>query len=243
MICLFTDFGAQDIYVGQVKMALQQLAPAVPVIDLLHAAPAFDVAAAAHLLAAFAPRLVTGSVTMAVIDPGVGGERRPVALDADGRWYVGPDNGLLSVVAARAQSCLVWEIAWRPVSLSATFHGRDLFVPVAAMLGRGDPCGGFLQPACRLQRELGAGDLPRIIYIDHYGNVISGLRAAGIGSGACLEVAGRTVAHAPYFSAVAAGQPFWYENSLGLVEVALNCGSAAATLGLAVGDEIRVLPG
>src|SRR5512140_3370099 len=96
-IFLFTDFGAADIYVGQVKAVLQQRASTVPVIDLLHDAPAFNVQASAHLLAALSLQLPPGSVALAVVDPGVGGVRDAVALLADGNWFIGPDNGLLSV--------------------------------------------------------------------------------------------------------------------------------------------------
>ena len=135
---LFTDFGAADLYVGQVKAVLQREAGSVPVIDLLHEAPAFNVLASAHLLAALAAQLPPDSVTLAVVDPGVGGARDAVALNADGRWFIGPDNGLMSVLAARAVRLAAWRITWRPAALSASFHGRDLFAPVAAAVTRGE---------------------------------------------------------------------------------------------------------
>src|SRR5687768_4824980 len=93
-IFLFTDFGTADLYVGQVKTVLHAEAPHVPVIDLLNDAPHFNVLASAHLLAALVQRLPSGSITLAVVDPGVGGTRKPIAIEADGRWFVGPDNGL-----------------------------------------------------------------------------------------------------------------------------------------------------
>ncbi|MGE5027496.1 MAG: S-adenosyl-l-methionine hydroxide adenosyltransferase family protein [Betaproteobacteria bacterium] len=102
MILLFTDFGSADLYTGQVKAVLAQRAPGVPVIDLLNDAPDFNVRASAHLLAALAPQFPPGSVFLAVVDPGVGSARGAVVVEADGRWFVGPDNGLMSVVAARA---------------------------------------------------------------------------------------------------------------------------------------------
>ena len=137
MIFLFTDFGSADLYVGQVKAVLAAQAPRAPVIDLLNDAPPFNIRAGAHLLAALAARIPRGSVTLAVVDPGVGGAREAVAVRADGRWFVGPDNGLISVAAARAGTAQVYAIGWRPRRLSASFHGRDLFAPVAAMLARG----------------------------------------------------------------------------------------------------------
>jgi S-adenosylmethionine hydrolase len=240
-IFLFTDFGPSDIYVGQVKAVLHHYAPGARVVDLLHEAPAFNVKAGAHLLAALAGQLPAGSVTMAVVDPGVGGKRKPVAVRADGRWLVGPDNGLLSVVAARARRLEAYTIGWRPGKLSASFHGRDLFAPVAAMLARGDRKTAKLQKAA-LAVRLGAGDLAEVIYIDHYGNAMTGLRAARLVRGPGLAVGRRRIERARVFSAVPAGKVFWYENSLGLAEVAANSASATRELQLAVGVPVRVAP-
>src|SRR3954470_7580893 len=110
-IVLFTDFGPSDPYVGQMKAVLEREAPGIPVIDLLNDAPAFRVRAAAHLLASLVSEFTQGSVFIAVVDPGVGGERLPVALRADGYRFVGPDNGLLSVFAGRAHDAEAWRIA------------------------------------------------------------------------------------------------------------------------------------
>jgi S-adenosylmethionine hydrolase len=243
MIFLFTDFGAADLYVGQVKSALHQVAPETRVVDLLNAAPAFNVKAAAHLLAALAARVPAGSVTLAVVDPGVGGARSPVAVLADDRWFVGPDNGLVSVAAARAKKADVFTIGWKPPSLAASFHGRDLFAPVAGMLARGDRKAAKLQGKARLAQSLGADDLAEVIYVDHYGNAMTGLRASAVPRKARLVVEGRWIERARVFSDVPTGGIFWYENSLGLVEVAENAGSAAVTLGLRIGQAVGVEPG
>src|SRR4249920_34498 len=125
-IILFTDFGADDLYVGQVEAMLDRYAPGVRVIHLLHEAPPFNVRAAAHLLAALA-RGLPGHVFLGVVDPGVGSDRGAVVLRADGSWYVGPDNGLFAVIAARAASKSVWRIAGHPPGASPSFHGRDVF--------------------------------------------------------------------------------------------------------------------
>jgi len=238
MIFLFTDFGSADLYVGQVKAVLQSRAPKEVVIDLLHEAPAFDARASAHLLAALAARLPEGSVTLAVVDPGVGGPRLPVAVFADGRWIVGPDNGLVSVAAARAKKCNAYSIGWRPQALSASFHGRDLFAPVAAMLARGDRKSPKLKKAA-LAVNLGAADLGEVIYVDHYGNAMTGLRASAVRRDGRLVMGGRRLGHARVYSETLPGEIFWYENSLGLVEVAANAASAAATLGLRVGTVVE----
>jgi S-adenosylmethionine hydrolase len=238
-IVLFTDFGAGDIYVGQVKAALQRLAPGMAIIDLLHDAPAFNVSASAHLLAALVGRFAEGSVFLTVVDPGVGGARNAVVVQADQRWYAGPDNGLLSVVAARARECECRRIVWQPQQLSASFHGRDLFAPVAAALAvHGGLPEGWLGHAGRLDLEYGGDDLREIIYVDHYGNAHTGLRASGIARAALLLVGPHRLPYARVFSEAAEGAAFWYENSQGLVEIAVNCGSAAQMLGLKIGDGV-----
>lgn len=237
-IFLFTDFGSSDIYAGQVRAALLQYAPRQPVVDLLHDATAFNVRAAAHLLAALFTRLPSGSVALAVVDPGVGGPREPLAVHADGKWLVGPDNGLLSVASARARTREAYTIGWRPKELSRSFHGRDLFAPAAAMLARG------ARKAARLRRReftvsFGMNDVSEVIYVDHYGNVVTGLRAGSAASKRVLRASGREIPHTPVFSGVPAGHLFWYENSLGLVEIAANSESAQRLLGIAVGDPIE----
>ena len=242
-IFLFTDFGTADLYAGQVKAVLQRDAPHVAVIDLQHDAPAFNVRAGAHLLAAISLQLPPGSVTLAVVDPGVGGARDAVVREADGKWFIGPDNGLLSVLAARAKACTCWRITLRPEQLSASFHGRDLFAPVAAAIALGEFPEGRAEPIARLGVAFGGDDLGTIIYIDHYGNAFSGLRALDLPRDARVVVAGRSLGHARVFSEVPAGEVFWYKNSLGLVEIAGNSCSAAAKLGLRIGQSVAVETG
>lgn len=238
MIHLFTDFGAADLYVGQVKAELARHAPRVPVIDLLHEAPAFRIDASAHLLAALAARVPAGSTVLAVVDPGVGTSRKPVVVRAFESYFVGPDNGLLSVVAARSAGCELWEIVWRPENLSCSFHGRDLFAPIAARLAAGIFPSDALRMLPALDVTFGASDSAQIIYIDHYGNCMTGLRAGSVSADAVLRVRDARVSHADVFASVPFGELFWYVNSLGLVEIACNQASAAARLDCALGDEV-----
>jgi S-adenosylmethionine hydrolase len=240
MIVLFTDFGPAGPYVGQMLAVLHRDAPGIPAIELFSDAPAFDPQAAAYLLAAYAPEFPAGTVFLAVVDPGVGGPRAPLAVSADGRWYVGPDNGLFAMVDRRAEEARTWEITWRPKRLSASFHGRDLFAPVAARLARGEapPGGERLDPA---DNSIGADwpdDLARIVYIDGFGNAMTGLRAAELSPGVVIEAAGRRLSRARRFSDLPAGEAFWYENANGLAEIAVNQGSAAESLALSVGSPI-----
>lgn len=238
MIVLFTDFGVRDPYVGQVKARLAEHAPDQLVVDLLHEAPDFNPHAGAHLLAALAPSFPPGSVFLAVVDPGVGTPRDAVVVLAGGHWFVGPDNGLLSIVAARYTDTQLWRIVWRPAALSATFHGRDLFAVVAAEIARGEFPSAKTAPVGRLEVEFDEGDLPRVIYIDHYGNAWTGIR--GVTRAARVSARGRTLPHGDSFGFVERGEGFWFINSVGLLEIAVNRGSAADTLGLRVGDAVSV---
>lgn len=238
MILLFTDFGTQDPYVGQMKARLLEHGAGMPVVDLLHEVPDFNPHAGAHLLAALAPQFPPGSVFLAVVDPGVGTPRGAVVLMAGGRWFVGPDNGLLSVIGQRHADTRLWRIVWQPEGLSPTFHGRDLFAPVAAEIARGAFPTEKLVPVDALNVEFDAGDLARIIYVDHYGNAWTGVRA--VAAAASVHAAGHAFRHADSFGFVGRGEGFWFINSAGLLELAVNRGSAAACFGLKVGDPVEV---
>lgn len=240
MVLLFTDYGWHDPYVGQLKAVLAELAPQVAVIDLLHAVPDFNAHAGAHLLAALSARMPTGAVFLCVVDPGVGGPRAGVVVEADGRWYVGPDNGLLSVVAARSAAPRVWRIHWQPDRLSATFHGRDLFAPLAGEIAQGRLPLEKLTAVADLEVRFDAADLPRILYIDHYGNAWTGIRGGLVEPGQHVEVKGQALPWRRTFCEAAKGEPFWYVNSVGLVEIAANRAPAASLLGLTVGDLVRL---
>jgi S-adenosyl-L-methionine hydrolase (adenosine-forming) len=237
-IVLFTDFGSADPYVGQVRAALLRDAPGVPVIDLLNDAHPYAVRPAAHLLASLVPQFPQGAIFVAVVDPGVGGARLPLVVQADGYRLVGPDNGLLSVFAARARDARLSRIAWTPERLSSSFHGRDLFAPVAARLATERVPEGWLAPVGALAVDFGAGDAGEVIYIDHYGNAMTGIRASKVPREAQLDIGGRRLRYARVFSDAENAVPFWYENSQGLVEIALNRGSAAREVGLEVGTPV-----
>jgi S-adenosyl-L-methionine hydrolase (adenosine-forming) len=241
MIVLFTDFGADDIYVAQVKaVLLQQLAHRTPIVDLLHAVPGFGVAAGAHLLAALQERFPRGTVFLAVVDPGVGTDREAALMHADGKWYVGPDNGLLSVTAERAAKVQTWRILWQPPSLSASFHGRDLFAPFAAWVASGVLPEDKIEPTAGLKTRIDAGDCGRVIYVDHYGNALTGIRARNLPERATLMIGERRIGRARLFAEAPAGEAFWYENSIGLAEIAVNRASAADFLGIGVGDVVTL---
>ncbi len=238
MILLFTDFGFQGPYVGQMHAAIPSVAPGVPVIDLMHDAPAFQPRASAYLLAALARHWPPGAVVVGVVDPGVGSSRLPVAVQAAGRWLVGPDNGLLVAAARSLDPAARWHcIVWRPDALSASFHGRDLFAPTAARIATGDLSG--LAP---LAGEPAGADWPAeeaaVVYIDGYGNVMTGLNPQ---PGAVLTAGRQQFRERRTFADAARGEAFWYKNALGLAEIAINQGNAASRLELTIGDAVSWL--
>jgi len=246
LIAIFTDFGLEGPYTGQMKAVLHRDAPGVSVIDLCADAPMFDPMASAYLLAALVPALPVGTVVLGVVDPGVGSDRGAVMMEANGRWFVGPDNGLFALIARRAGTAArAFPIFPAPGTVSASFHGRDVFAPAAARLARGEqPDPGSapdstLAPAT-VDRPDWPDDLAQVVYVDRYGNVMTGLRACALASDAEVIANGRPARRARTFSDVPVGHAFWYENANGLAELAVNQGRADTALGLTVGTPITV---
>jgi S-adenosyl-L-methionine hydrolase (adenosine-forming) len=239
MILTFTDFGSGGPYLGQMRLSVERHAPGIPVIDLISDLTPFNSRAAAYLLASLSSEIPPGSVLLGVVDPDVGSaSRQPVVMRAADRWYVGPGNGLFSVVAQQYPPTQVWQITWRPSRLSDSFHGRDLFAPVAAMLARGDEVPGEPVDATSVGPGDWPDDLAEIIYLDDFGNAMTGMRASTLDADRRLEVRGHRVPPARTFGEVAPGEGFWYGNSCGLAEIAVNQGSAGEQFGLRVGDSV-----
>lgn len=243
MIFLLTDFGAAGHYVGQMKAVLASRVPALPVFDFMHDAPAFNPKATSYLLPSLVERLPAESILVGVVDPGVGTGRPPVIIQADDRFFVGPGNGLFEMVIRQAAEVTAWRITWEPESLSASFHGRDLFAPVAAYLAQGQrpEDADFAAEPMDLEGRVGADwpdELAEIVYIDAYGNATTGLRAANAGE-RNVEVLTAKGPHWPKrartFADMPEGVPLYYENAQGLMEIAVNRGRADRELGLAVG--------
>lgn len=237
MIGLFTDFGANGPYLGQMEVVLRKNAPGIDIVDLVNNAPLRDPLLSAYLLAAIHSNFPNNSVILCVVDPGVGGDRLPIVLSADGKWFVGPDNGLLNTTAMHATDTRWYTIEWKPHQLSSSFHGRDLFAPIAAGIAKGE-ISDEIQPFAGPDLSGWPIDLPSVIYIDHYGNAITGRRytAKLDGKVLCL-VNGTRIQQARFFCGVKEGQAFWYCNSNGLVEIAINQGRADRKLDLMLGTE------
>jgi S-adenosylmethionine hydrolase len=251
MIVLFTDFGVSAPYVGQLKAVLLQKAPEVPIVDLFNDAPCYDPKSSAYLLAAYIKDFPVDTVFLCVVDPDVGNkQRKPVAVRIDQRWFVGPDNGLFNMIAlhstssGKADSVNVnnqwWHITWVPENLSSSFHGRDLFAPVAARLALGEMPPGVQQDYASQIDETWDSDLKKIVYIDSFGNAVTGVRASTLSPNATLSVKGVNISRARTFSDVPVGVGFFYVNANGLVEIAVNQGRADVLYQLTIGVEVNV---
>ena len=241
MIVLFTDFGWQGPYVGQMKAVLAQQVPQQPVIDLMHDVPAFKPRAAAYLLASLVDPFPEETVFLAVVDPGVGSQqRRPCVVRAEGRWFVGPDNGLFNVIAKQSREYKIWIIDWQPDSLSTSFHGRDLFAPVAAKLASGQ-LPEMTETSLTINPDDWPLDLAEVIYLDAFGNAMTGLQGARMPKDATLVINASRISYARVFAEAENGVPFWYVNSNGLVEIAMNQANAAQLLGLEIGTQLQVI--
>jgi S-adenosylmethionine hydrolase len=264
IVTLLTDYGREDEFVGVCHGVIAGIAPDARVIDVTHGIPRFDVRRGALALRDALPFLPVG-VHVGVVDPQVGTERRAVALRCgDGRVLVGPDNGLLSLAWERAGGVeLAVDITRSPHRLepvSATFHGRDLFSPVAAHIAAGaepadagtplDPDDLEILELPRAYRE-GPVVVAHVLYLDGFGNAIldvdhEELSGSGLGLGRLVEVEaqGRRVeaTYTTTFADVEAGAALVYEDAHRALALAVNRGNAAATLGLAPDSEVRLHP-
>ncbi len=242
-IYLFTDFRYDGPYVGQMHGAILNANPSAHVVDLMHDAPCRDPKRSAYLLAAVVRDLPPDATIVCVVDPGVGGTRDPLLVEAGDRKLVGPDNGLMEIVMRHAPRSAKYVLEWRPEILSASFHGRDLFAPAAALWSAGHQPASV--PAIPFADSRPGADWPddlaQVIYIDGFGNAMTGLRAATLPDPARVALPDGTVpTRARTFSDVPRNFGFWYENSLGLVEIAVNGDSAARKYDLSVGSPVEL---
>lgn len=250
VVTLTSDFGTGDGYVGAMKGVVLSLAPAARLVDITHAIPRHDIPAGAFALAQAAPHFPEGSIHVAVVDPGVGGERAGVIVAAGGHVFIGPDNGLFSLVAPTPRA--VWAITaddFLGPQRSATFHGRDVFAVAAGRIAAGaDP--GEAGPRVEL---LGCLTLPRaaapagglvatVIHVDRFGNLITDVGADELPNQPRFRAGARTIESlSTTFESVARGELVAYIGSGNTLELAVREGDAAATLGLGRGDGVEVL--
>lgn len=255
-ITLTTDFGIKDHYVGVLKAVLLSIAPDVRLVDISHQIPPQDIMAGAWVVRNSAMLFPPKSVHLVVVDPGVGTQRKPIAIKIEDRYFVGPDNGIFSLIADQYEYEGV-ELTnpefWR-LNPSSTFHGRDIFAPVAAHLANGVAFSKLGKPIEKLQTYRWAvpisdkdGVQGWIVHIDHFGNLISNIPESMIreaGADAKLKIyVGNTIFDTIVntFGDVPDGEPAAYIGSSGVLEIAINKGDAREMLGVEKGAQISIV--
>jgi S-adenosylmethionine hydrolase len=244
IITLLTDFGTADGYVGEMKGRLSSLAPGATLMDIAHDVPAGDVAAGCHALGRVWRTFPAGTVHLAVVDPGVGSARRALAVEAGGQFFVAPDNGLLSDVFAAAAAVTVHLPI--PQGASRTFHGRDVFAPVAARLATGASLaelGEAITDPVRLKPPVleveGTDLVGEVLHVDRFGTLITNLPLERVARAATVKLGGRGFQLGATFADVPPGEPVAFIGSGGTVEIAVRDGRADVVLGLSRGTEVR----
>lgn len=261
IVALLTDYGSQDIYAGVMKGVIWSICPEAHIVDLTHDIPPQDITAGALGLWGAFRYFPSGTVFCAVVDPGVGTARRAIAVATPDHFFVGPDNGLLWWAADEAGIVAVVELcdpAYFLPTVSTTFHGRDIFAPVAAHLAKGVPLHAFgpaLASDALVQLPPLRADVSdrlvvaRVVHIDRFGNAITNLRERDftmwveqLGWRSWRATVRESVFEALHrcYAEVPKGTPLLLFNSYGLLEVAVNCGNAARQLGIRKGDLVEI---
>jgi S-adenosylmethionine hydrolase len=255
IITLTTDFGLTDHFVGTMKGVILGIAPQVSIVDISHEVTPFQIAEGAYTLAQAYRYFPKKTIHVVVVDPGVGTERRAVLAEAGGQYFVAPDNGVLTMVyeAENHKVRVISNSKYYLHEMSQTFHGRDVFAPSAAHLARGAKPGTFgklihdyVQLALiKPQRMARRGWMGTVLKVDRFGNLITNLRGAEFPEIATrpFEISvglQRIGDFAPTFGARLPGELFILVGSSGYVEVVVNQGSAAKTLGCGVGAPVEL---
>jgi S-adenosyl-L-methionine hydrolase (adenosine-forming) len=250
IITLTTDFGLSDPFVGIMKGVIFGIAPGAQIVDITHDIGSYDVVDGAFSIQSSYRYFPKGTIHVVVVDPGVGSARRPIAAAAHGQFFVAPDNGVLSGVLEGD----VYHITNRSLflkSVSHTFHGRDIFSPVAAHLAQGTPIDSvgprvldYVKDQIPMPRPGGNKVFGTVLRVDKFGNIITNLRRKDLGHGFTIRLAGLPITDFySSFSEAEPGQLFALEGSTGFIELALNQGSAADKLKVGRGAEIEVESG
>lgn len=256
VITLTTDFGLQDYYVSAMKAVMLGIAPEARLVDISHEVPSQDIMAGAWILKNSAMLFPEGSVHTVVVDPGVGTDRKAIAMEVDDRYFVGPDNGIFSL--------LIEEYDYRAVNLtnseywrtnrSSTFHGRDIFAPVAAHLSQGvplDELGDPLEDLVTYRWTVPIADKDglegMVIHIDKFGNLVTNITGEQmeevIGNKSVKIYVGNTILDeiVPTFGSVPEGEPAAYIGSSGMLEIGINKGNAKEMLSVQKGAQISLI--
>ena len=266
VITITTDFGTEDAYVPAMKGAMLSICSSARFVDVTHEITPQDVMEAAFVLRSSRPYFPENVIHLVVVDPGVGTDRRAVALRAEGQWFVGPDNGVFPLVLDQATPEAMVELNdpefWWSSSPSTTFHGRDIFAPAAAHLAAGrsvEEIGSpidTLEPLQWAQPSATTGTVQGwVVHVDHFGNCITNIRRSTLADAAGLDTSdppleafppvkaytGNTVLEAlhPTYGSVPEGDPLLLFGSTGHLEIAANGGNAAELLDIRKGDSVK----
>ena len=255
LITLTSDFGTEDYYVGALKGAILRQAPGAHIVDLSHHIPPRDILAGAFLLRHAATEFPSGTIHLAVVDPGVGGPRLPMVLVSRNFIWVGPDNGLFSfALSDEHRPCVAYEISSPSASeVSPTFHGRDLFAPTAGRLATGlpaDEVGPPINAPMRLAetrpRQQDGVIEGRVIHVDRFGNLVTNIADTDIQPWGCelrIRLGNRVLqGMSATYSDTDEGDALALIGSSRLLEIAVNAGSATEVLGVKRGEAVTVEP-
>lgn len=254
LITLLSDFGIRDEYVAVMKGAIAQINPMLRTIDITHQIPPQNIAAARFCLMNAYPYFPAGTVHVAVVDPGVGGKRRAVAVELAQGFLVAPDNGLLSGVLSKNSVICAVELTnpeyWLTFEASTTFHGRDIFAPVGAHLANGvslQKLGREINPESLIKLDLPEccqkddSVIGCIQYIDHFGNLVTNIPQSYVeGTNWTVEIRGRKIKARKTYSEVKVGELIVLVGSHGWVEIAVNSGNASLKLDVDNGSQVRI---
>lgn len=249
VIALLTDFGTSDYFVAAMKGTMLKIAPDAGFVDITHEIPPQDIRSAAFVLGACYRDFPPGTAFLCVVDPGVGSERRAIVVETEDYLFVGPDNGTFSFVL-KETDVRTFEIAndeLLPNRVSTTFHGRDIFAPIAAYLSTGLPAEEvgpriddplireFAAPRSVSENELRG----EIIHIDHFGNLVTNFLPDQVAGDGVFEVNGRTIERrVDHYAEASRGEVIYVTGSAGFIEISSNLDSAARILNAAVGDRV-----
>jgi S-adenosyl-L-methionine hydrolase (adenosine-forming) len=255
LLTLLSDFGDRDVYVGVMKGVIAQIHPLIRVVDLTHQIPPQNIAAARFCLMNAYPYFPVGTVHLAVVDPGVGSKRKAIAIKLSKGFLVGPDNGIFSGVLSQNPAITAVELTnlnyWRNPQPSSTFHGRDIFAPVAAHLASGvslQQLGQEIDPATLVNlnieqcQQTTTGVRGCIQYIDHFGNLVSNIPSSYVqGKTWCVQASGLRIPGCETYSDVKVGDAIALVGSHGWVEIAINSGNAQMQLQINWQDAVEVM--